>query len=132
MADSTAVQKSKLDAERRALKARVSDFRGQIASDGEALLDEARRINSPESALGSHPKATVATSAAIGFVAGLAPAKVPKPHLSTPAPVSKVAGKGASAGLGALKVEAGIVVRDLIDGMFKGGKENASGQGSRS
>jgi hypothetical protein len=93
-----------------------------VATDGEALVDEVRRFNSPESPLGQHPKATVATSAAVGFVAALAPAKVPKPHMPSPAPVKKVASKGASAGLDVLKVEAGIVIRDLVNGVFDGDK----------
>jgi hypothetical protein len=38
-----------------------------------------------------------------------------------------VAGKGASAGLDVLKVEAGVVIRDLVDGMFDGGKEKRQG-----
>ena len=126
MAEPTAVQKAKLDADRQALRARVANFRNQLAADGEALADEARHLNSPESALGEHPRATVATSAAIGFAAALAPSKVPRPHLGTPAPVAKVAGKGASAGLELLKVEAGVVIRDLVDGMFDGGKDSRS------
>jgi hypothetical protein len=123
VAETTAVQKSRLDAERKALKFQVSNFRQQLAADGEALVDEARRLNSPESALGEHPKATVATSAAIGFVAARTPAHIPKPHLPGTEPVKKVAGKGASAGFDVLKVEAGLVIRDLVDGMFDAGKE---------
>jgi ElaB/YqjD/DUF883 family membrane-anchored ribosome-binding protein len=66
VADSTAVQKSKLDADRQALRARVANFRRQISEDREALADETRKIVGPESPLAEHPKATVATSAAIG------------------------------------------------------------------
>jgi hypothetical protein len=127
VAETTAVQKSKLDAERQALRAQVANFRRQVAADGESLMDEARRFSGPESPLAEHPKATVAASAAVGFVAARAPAHVPKPHVPGPTPVKKVAGKGASAGLDVLKVEAGVAIRDLVDGMFDGGKEKRQG-----
>lgn len=118
MGEATAVQKSRLDAERQALKARVAGFRRKVAEDKEQLGDEAQRLTGPESPIAEHPKASMATAAAAGFIASMIPAKVPKPDLAPPAAVKKVASKGANVGFDAMKVEAGVVLRDFVDGMF--------------
>ncbi len=116
MAETAALRRARLDAERQALRARVSELRRRLDEDRAALGEERERLVGPESWVANHPATVVASSAALGFAAGLAPA--PKP---TAAPVSaarKVTSKGASLGLNALKIEAGVIVRDVVDGMF--------------
>lgn len=115
MAEATALQKSQLDAERQALRARVRRFRDQIDRDREALSDEASRLAGPRSPMAQHPKALVGVSAGVGLALGLAPSKVPTPDLPSP---PGLAGKATSAGFDALKVEAGVVLKDFLDGAF--------------
>ena len=115
MAETTAFQKSRLDAERQALRARVRRFRERIEHDREAIGDEASRLVGSESPMAQHPKTLVGVSAGIGVALGLAPTKVPKPDIPAPA---GLAGKATNAGLDALKVEAGVVLKDFLDGAF--------------
>ena len=115
MAEATTLQKSRLDAERQALRARVRRLREQIERDREAIGDEASRLVGSESPVAQHPKALVGVSAGVGLALGLAPAKVPTPDLPSP---PGLAGKATSAGFDALKVEAGVVLRDFLDGAF--------------
>ena len=128
MGEATAVQKSRLDAERQALKARVAGFRRKMAEDKEQLGDEVQRLVGRESPMAEHPRATVAASAAAGFIASMAPLRVPKPHIAPPAPVKKAASKGAGVGLDAVKVEATMVLKDFVDGVFN----RSNGQSSHS
>ncbi len=122
MAEATTVQKSRLDAERQALRARVRRFREQISRDREALGEEASRLVGAESPMARHPKTLVGVSAGVGLALGLAPTKVPVPDV--PAPPA-LAGKAATAGFDALKVEAGVVLRDILDGAFGTAKDHA-------
>lgn len=115
MAEATVLQKSQLDAERQALRVRVRRFRERIEHDREALSDEASRLVGSESPMAQHPKTLVGVSAGVGLALGLAPAKVPVPDIPAPA---GLAGKATSAAADALKVEAGIVLKDVLDGMF--------------
>lgn len=125
MADTTTLQRAELDARRQALKARVSRFRTQLSEDREAVTEEARQLAGSESKLAEHPVALVATSAAVGFAAGV----VKRPHIPTPdagSPVKKVASKGAGAGANLLRVEAGVILKDFVDGLFD--HEEGSGE----
>lgn len=124
MAEATAIQKSELDAERQALRARVSRLRRQIDHDREALKDEANRLVGSESPAAQHPKTLVAASAGVGLALGLAPTRVPKPSVPTPPGAGKVANKAKDVGLDALKVEAGMVLQDFVAGLF--GKKDDS------
>lgn len=124
MAEATAIQKSELDAERQALRARVSRFRRQIEQDRDALKDEANRLVGSESPAAQHPKTLVAAGAGVGLALGLAPTKVPKPHVPKPPGAGMAANKAKDIGLDALKVEAGMVLQDFVAGIF--GKKDDS------
>lgn len=128
MGDTTALQKAELDARRQALRARVSRFRDRLSEDRDALADEAKQLTGPDSKLSEHTGALVAGSAAVGFLAGVAP----RPRMPTPdvgSPVKKVAGKGASTGASFFMAEAGVVAKDFLDGLFdrRNGDEEAHG-----
>ena len=117
MGEATILQQAELDARRQALKARVLRFRTQVSEDRDALLDESRQLAGRESEMAEHTGTIMAASAAVGFVAGLAPKPgVPRPHVS--GPVKKVAGKGASVGGGVLAAELTTVAKDFFDGLF--------------
>lgn len=120
MGDSTALQKAKLDADRQQVKARVSRLRTRLADDRDTLVEEGKELVRPASRLAAeHPVGLVGASAAAGFVAGLVPAPdLPKPDMAVPSPVKKVAGKGASVGADVLKVEAAVVMKDFVNGLF--------------
>lgn len=117
MGDATILQKAELDARRQALKARVSRFRSQLSEDRDAVVEESRQLAGRESEMAEHTGKIVAASAAVGFVAGLAPKPhIPRPEMSSP--VKKVAGKGATAGGGLLAAELSTVAKDFVDGLF--------------
>ena len=123
MAKTAALQRAELDAHRQALRARVADARRKVAHDRSEVASEARRLAGSESPMAEHPKTTVAASAAAGFVA--ARVHVPRPHVPT-APLGKVASKGAGVGANVLKVEAGVVLKDFVDGLFRRGEEGSA------
>lgn len=129
MAEATTFQKSELDAERQALRARVRRLREQVGRDREAIGEEASRMVGSESPMARHPKTLVGVSAGIGVALGLAPVKMPSvPDISVPA---GAAGKATSIGLDTLKVEAGMVLKDVLDGMFGKPSADASPEVSR-
>jgi hypothetical protein len=126
VADGTTLQKAELDARRQALRARVSRFRSQLEEDRDALIEESRQLAGRKSKLSEHAGAVVATSATVGFLAGLAP----RPHVPTPdvpLPARRIAGKGAAAGGSVLKAEALVVAKDFLDGLFDRHEERRGG-----
>lgn len=125
MAEPAPLRRARLDAERQALRARVIEFRRRIEDDTAGLERERERMLGEDSWVGQHPMTTVTGFAVAGFVAGLAPA--PSPPVGLPASAArKAASKGASMGANALRVEAGVILGDVIKGVF-GGKGDASG-----
>ena len=68
----------------------------------------------------------MAGSAAVGFALGVAPMHIPHPDLAPPKAVTGAAGKAATAGIEALKLEAGMVVRDFVAGVL-GSDSNGDG-----
>lgn len=126
MAEAAPLRRARLDAERQALRARVVAFRRRLDEDRTALVDERERMIGPDSWLGNHPLATAAGSAAVGFAAGLAP--TPRPDHIPVSAARKAYAKGASFGLNALKVEAGVIGRDIVSGMFGRGSSDKAGR----
>lgn len=118
MAEPAPLRRARVDAQRQALRARVVEFRRRLEDDGEELGKERERLIGPDSWVGNHPITTVAGLAVAGFVAGLAPAPSP---VAPATAAKKVAGKGASVGLNALRVEAGVILKDIVQGMVGGG-----------
>lgn len=117
MADSAAIQRARLDAQRLAFRRRVAEFRNHVDADRGRLEHDARYLLGDESPMAEHPRVTVAASFGAGFVAAMLPAHLPHPELPL-GPAKAIASKGAGAGVDVLKVEAGVVLRDFIDAAF--------------
>ena len=130
MAETTAVRKQELDAERQAVKARFTRLRRRLDDDSEAVKEEAARLTGEDSPLSAHPRALVAGSAALGFLVGV---KSPGPPVSART-AAGAANKATGAVTGALKFEAGLLMRDFISGAVGGDRSAAAGahQGSDS
>ncbi len=118
MAEAASLRWTRLDADRQRLRARVVDFRRRLDDDRQTLAEERERLVGPESWPANHPIATVAGAAAAGFIAGIAPAprvdKVPVKAATT------ATSRGAALGLSAVKVEAGVIARDVVRAIFRG------------
>ena len=116
MAETTAVRKQELDAERQAVKARVARLRRRLDDDSKAVKDEAARLTGKDSPLSEHPGVLVAGSAALGFLVGV---KSPGPPVSARA-AAGAASKATGTATEALKFEAGLLIRDFISGAVGG------------
>ena len=118
MAGTTTLRKQRLDAERQALKARVAQLRRRLEADRNQVQEEASRLVGRDSPLAEHPRELLAGSAAVGFLVGKTSPPVPHPNLSPVVAAREVTGKGTETIVNALKVEAGLVIRDFVSGLL--------------
>jgi hypothetical protein len=126
VAETTALRRRELDAERQAVKARVTKMRRRLADDRDSVRDEASRLVGPDSPMSEHPRLLVTGSAAAGFMLGKAGPGLPHPPTFPVKAIKGAAGKASGKAAGAvtdgLKVQAGVILKDFLSGVFGDGR----------